>query len=91
MNIERLNYLLTGEEKPKRITTREKEIIKKCLAIINEFEVAADKPVVDTNKNPIYSSIELRVLIRELKDGIKKCKKEGEMVAKSWGYEYGVL
>ncbi|MEP2668917.1 MAG: hypothetical protein ABJH04_07975 [Cyclobacteriaceae bacterium] len=38
MNIERLNYLLTGEEHPKFTTEREKVMISKCLEIINEKE-----------------------------------------------------
>ena len=40
---------------------------------------------------PNCTPTELRVLIRELKTGIKQCKSEKEMTAKSWGYQNGVL
>jgi hypothetical protein len=38
MEKERLNYLLTGEEKPKFVTERENVIIDKCLELINKKE-----------------------------------------------------
>jgi hypothetical protein len=37
------------------------------------------------------SVTDLRILIRELKEGIKYCKKQKEMDRKSWGYETGIL
>jgi len=40
---------------------------------------------------PNCTPTELRVLITELKRGIRQCKKEKEMVKKSWGYQNGVL
>lgn len=36
MKLERLNYLLTGRETPLFTTEREKVLIDKCLAIINQ-------------------------------------------------------
>lgn len=40
---------------------------------------------------PNCTPTELRVLITELKRGIRQCKREKEMTAKSWGYQNGVL
>lgn len=38
MTKEKLNYLLTGEEKPKRLSERENLIIDKCLELLNKTE-----------------------------------------------------
>ena len=38
MTIEKLNYLLTGTEQPRGVTTREKTIIAECAKIITDIE-----------------------------------------------------
>lgn len=91
MTIERLNYLLTGEEKPKFTTEREKTLIQECAKIITDLETArlTVEPIPGSSHK--YQETEINLLHRELADGIKRCRKSQEMTSRSWGYETGVI
>lgn len=71
MDIQRLNYLLTGEESPQFCTEREKTLIQNCLRIINDIESGQQFPSNATEPHFTKSEVITQITnswVREFKN-----------------------